>query len=335
MIEDGVNGQITLRRPSCIVLGAGGFIGTNLCRRLVSTGAEVRAFGRRGMFAAELEDVEWYPGDFSDAEALTAAIESSDIVFHLVHGTTPYSASLDMRADLQENVVPSLALLDIVRSLGGKRVVFVSSGGTIYGPARQIPTPESAPTDPVAAYGISNLAIEKYLGLYEHLHGLDYRILRVANAFGPYQLPTKKRGIVAALISCALDSRSIEIWGDGSVVRDYVYADDVIDALEAAAADRSDMRIFNIGTGRGRSLRDVILAVQEHLDRTIDIVWRPGRSFDVPVSIMSIERARDMLGWRPNTAFEMGLRRTIAWWERMRRSGMVEDGGWTAHDPPA
>jgi UDP-glucose 4-epimerase len=307
--------------PSYIVLGAGGFLGTNLCQRLASSGAKVRAFGRRSMFHHEFADVEWYPGDFSDAAALAAAIEGHDVVFHLVHGTTPQSANLDMAADLQESVIPTLALLDMIGTLGVKRFVFVSSGGTVYGLAEQFPTPESAPTDPVAAYGISKLAIEKYLGLYEHLHGLDYRVLRVANPFGPYQVPTKNQGIIATLISRALDNESVEIWGDGSVVRDYVYVDDVIDALETAAADRGEMRVFNIGTGQGRSLRDVILAVQKHLDRTIDIIWRPGRPFDVPTSIMSIARARDMLGWTPKTSFETGLERTIAWWESARHSG--------------
>ena len=175
-------------------------------------------------------------------------------------------------------------------------------------------TPETAPTEPITAYGISKLTIEKYLALYEHLHGLDYRVLRVANPFGPYQIPMKNQGIIATLVSHALRHERIEIWGDGSVVRDYIFVGDVIDAMETAAADRGDGRIFNIGTGQGRSLREIIASIEAQLGRELDISWKPGRPIDVPASVMAIERARDVLGWTPKTPFEKGLEQTIAWW---------------------
>jgi len=307
---------MTARPPSVIVLGGGGFLGVNLCRRLAAAGRRVRAFGRRCLFPQALAGVDWYQGDFSDASALAAAIESYDLVFHLVHATTPHSANLDMAADLRQNVSSSIALLDISRSLSVKRIVFVSSGGIVYGRAKQIPTPEDAPTDPITAYGISKLAIEKYLALYQHLHGLDYRVLRVGNPFGPFQVATKNQGIIAALIAHALAAEPAEIWGDGSVVRDYVFVNDVIDALEMVASDRSDMRIFNIGSSRGRSLREAIAAIETQLGRKIDIAWKPGRPIDVPISVLSIDRAKSVLGWSPKTPFEQGLQHTIAWWRQ-------------------
>jgi UDP-glucose 4-epimerase len=299
--------------PSCIVLGGGGFLGVNLCRRLVSSGWRVRAFGRQCLFLEALEGVEWYQGDFTDPSALASAIASCDVIFHLVHATTPYSANLDMTADLQ-NVASTIALLDISRDLGVKRIVFVSTGGVVYGQASQIPISEAAPTEPIAAYGISKLAIEKYLALYQHLHGLDFRVLRVANPFGPFQVAAKNQGIIAALISHALDDEATEIWGDGSAVRDYIFIDDVVDAMEAAAADRSDMRIFNIGSGRGRSLREIIAAIETQLDRKLDLIWKPARPIDVRTSVLLTERAREVLGWVPKMSFEDGLRHTIAWW---------------------
>jgi UDP-glucose 4-epimerase len=305
---------MTARGYSCIVLGGGGFLGTNLCRRLAASGVRVRAFGRRRLFPQAIAGVDWRQGDFSDAAALASAVAGCNVVFHLVHATTPYSANLDMAADLQQHVVPSLALMDICRNLGVGRVVFVSSGGTVYGPSAPIPTPETAPTHPIAAYGIGMLAVEKYLALYEHHHGLDYRVLRVANPFGPFQTLAKNQGIVAALISRALGDEPIEIWGDGSVVRDFVYVDDVIDGLEAAAGDRSAERLFNIGTGRGRSLREVVAAIETQLQRKLEIVWKPGRPIDVPASVLSIDRAKAVLKWTPRTPFEEGLAKTIAWW---------------------
>src|SRR5438874_1638741 len=159
------------RNPSCVVLGGGGFIGTNLCRRLVRSGARVRAFGRHCVFPDELQGIEWYAGDFGDAGAVAAAIAGFDVVFHLVHAAPPHAASLDMRRDVEDNLLPSLSLFDICRSLEVKRIIYVSSGGTVYGRSRHIPTPETAPTEPITAYGITKLTIERYLALHEHLYG--------------------------------------------------------------------------------------------------------------------------------------------------------------------
>jgi UDP-glucose 4-epimerase len=306
---------MTARRPSCIVLGGGGFLGINLCRRLDSAGYRVRAFGRHCLFPRTLDQVEWYQGDFTDATALAAAIETNDIVFHLLHATTPQSANLDMAGDLKQNVVASVGLLDISRSLGVRRVVFVSSGGTVYGPTNELPTPETAATEPITAYGISKLAIEKYLALYERLFGLEYRILRVANPFGPFQVPVKHQGIIATLISQGLRGESIDIWGDGTVIRDYIFVDDVVSALENVMSDESNVRVFNIGSGEGRSLLQVIDAIENLLNKRLQINWSAGRRIDVPKSVLSIERARGMLRWKPETSFEEGLRRTLDWWK--------------------
>jgi UDP-glucose 4-epimerase len=302
------------KKPSCIVLGGGGFIGTNLCRRLVEDGHRVRAFGRNCPFPEALEGVEWFHGDFADGASLAAAIETFDVIYHLVNGSTPLSANLDMAGDVERNIVASLGLLEICRKLGVSRVVFVSSGGTIYGCPQQIPTPETAPTDPITAYGITKLAIEKYLALYQHLHQIDYRILRVTNPFGPFQTSIKNQGVIASMITRALRDEAIEIWGDGSVVRDFIFVDDVVDALVAAAHDRSSTRVFNIGSGEGHSLRQVLTSIEVLLEKKLNIQWKPGRPLDVPISVLAIDRARETLGWRPKTTFEDGLNETIAWW---------------------
>jgi UDP-glucose 4-epimerase len=306
---------VTQTHSSCVVLGGGGFLGINLCRHLVSAGYRVRAFGRRCLFHEALDEIEWFEGDFNNSVSLATAIENHEIVFHLLHATTPYTANLDMAADIQQNVVSTLRLLDISNKLGVRRIVFVSSGGTIYGRTNNVPIPEDAPTDPITAYGISKLAIEKYLALYEHLHGLEYRILRLANPFGPFQVPLKHQGIIASLISHGLKRQVVDIWGDGSVVRDYVFVDDVVRALELVARDRTETRIFNIGSGHGRSLSQVISFVEALLNIELQINWKRGRAIDVPISVLCVERARKMLGWSASTGFEVGLERTLEWWK--------------------
>jgi UDP-glucose 4-epimerase len=302
------------QQHSCVVLGGGGFIGVNLCRRLIRTGYRVRVIDRHCSFPECLAGSEWIPGDFSDAGTLGAAIEPGAIVFHLVHTTLPQTANLDMVGDVEGNVIPSLRLLELCRKIGAARIVFVSSAGTVYGCASDVPTPETAATNPITAYGISKLSIEKYLALYEHLHRLDYRILRVANPYGPFQVAHRNQGLIAAILSRSLQNQSCEVWGDGSVVRDFVFIDDVTDALLLAAVDKSDERIFNIGSGRGLSLREVIAAIESQLGSKLHLDWKRGRPVDVPISIISVNRATKTLGWHPKTSFDAGLAETIAWW---------------------
>lgn len=315
MTSDNMN----LSRLNCAVLGAGGFIGTNLCRALVGRVNSLRAFGRRQSFPEALRGCEWMPGNFADPTCLSDIVSGCDVVFHLVNATTPASANVDKVADLNANVVSTLNLLDVCRETGVRRVVFVSSGGTVYGIPNQIPTPETAPTNPITAYGISKLAIEKYLGLYEYLHGLEYRVLRVANPFGPYQSTHKNQGVVAAFLRRSLNGKPIEIWGDGSVIRDYLYVDDVVEALILCATHEGLGRIFNVGSGEGRSLKDIVMAIDRLLGSDISVEYRPGRPVDVPVSVLDTSYAAHELGWRPRTVFDDGLRATIAW---MRAAGL-------------
>ncbi len=309
------NATFNLSRTRCAVLGAGGFIGTNLCRALVGRVDSLRAFGRRQSFPEALRGCDWMPGDFADPTCMAAAVAGCDVVFHLVNATTPASANVDKVADLNANVASTLHLLDACRETGVRRVVFVSSGGTIYGIPEQVPTPETAPTSPITAYGISKLAIEKYLGLYEYLYGLEYRVLRVANPFGPYQTALKNQGVIAAFVRRALAGKPIEIWGDGSVTRDYVYIDDVVEALMLAATHDGSGRIFNIGSGEGRSLNDIVASISKLLEVEIPVDHRPSRPVDVPVSILDTTFASRDLDWRPRTVFEEGLSTTISWME--------------------
>lgn len=310
-----------LNNMRCAVLGAGGFLGTNLCLALRPRVASLRAFGRRQSFPSALHGIEWISGDFADPTSVAAAISGCDTVFHLVNATTPASANIDKLADLQSNVAPTLRLLEACREAGVTRIVFVSSGGTIYGMPQQVPTPETAPTDPITAYGISKLAIEKYLGLYEYLHGLQYRVLRVANPFGPYQTSLKGQGVIAAFMHQCAAHEPIHIWGDGQTVRDYVYVTDVIDALLCAAEHEGASRVFNIGAGQGRSLLEILDAIKQVSALSPEVQFSPGRSVDIPRSVLDISLARQELGWQPQTSFDEGMRRTWAWTIAQQQEG--------------
>jgi UDP-glucose 4-epimerase len=298
----------------CVVLGAGGFIGINLCRRLAGRVHSLRAFGRQESPPDGIPSTaRWIQGDFSRQDSVRDAIRDCDVVFHLVNSSTPASANADKVGDVEFNVLNTLRLLEgcVAEKVG--RVVFVSSGGTVYGVPSLVPTPEESPTHPISAYGVSKVTIENYLHLFEYIHGLDHRVLRVSNPYGPYQSGLKHQGVVASFFQKALAGQSLELWGDGSVERDYVYIDDVTEALELSMTHDGAERTFNIGSGKGTSLRDIIAEIETTLKRKLAVERFPGRRVDVPVSVLNIDKARRSLGWTPRTDLAEGLVSTVRW----------------------
>lgn len=294
------------------LLGGGGFIGTNLALRLVGNVAELRGFGRRRVFPEAWQGLPWTVGEIGGPE-VRHVIAGCDTVIHLAGTSTPGTADRKIADDAGLNVIDTLKLLDQCVELGVSRVIFVSSGGTVYGVPQQIPTTEQAATDPITAYGVAKLAIEKYLKVYEKQRGVDYRILRVANPFGPYQTTRKAQGILAAAIASCLHDTPLQIWGDGRVVRDYIFVGDVVDALVRVLDHQGDTRVFNIGSGMGRSLLDVVCAVESLAGKKLHLEFLPARPVDVPVSILDSTLAARELGWRCTTSFESGVSLTMQW----------------------
>ncbi len=297
----------------CLVLGAGGFIGSHLCHALVHAGALVHGFGRRPAFA-QLPPMRFTAGEFTDRAALAVAMDGAEIVFHLLGGTNPEVSNKDPIADLQVNTIASIQMAELCRAAGVRTIVFISSGGAVYGVPAAIPIPEDAPTEPISAYGINKLMVEKYLRLYARLGGARPVILRVGNPFGPYQSPFRRQGLVPALIETVLAGRPAEIWGDGQVVRDYLYVGDVADAMVSAALYEGPHRVFNIGSGQGRSVLAVLEGIGAVLGRELlPPVFQPGRRADVSANVLDTGRAARELGWRPRMNWDEGISRTAEW----------------------
>ncbi len=302
----------------CLVLGGLGFMGSHLVDALLSAGHAVRCFDRPHVTPlgnSHLTDpnYELYEGDLISEADVIEALEGCDICYHFVSTTLPKSSNADPVFDVESNVLGTVRLLTHAVKAGIKKVIFVSSGGTVYGVPNQVPIPETHPTDPVCSYGITKLAIEKYLGLFRQIHGLDYTVLRISNSYGERQRTQASQGAVSVFLGKALRGEPIEIWGDGSVVRDYIYIADVVDALLAALGRTGDEHVFNIGSGRGLSLNEVLDHIETVTGRTTVRHYTPGRTFDVPKNILSIERAKHSLGWSPKIGFEQGLRQYANW----------------------
>ena len=299
------------------VLGGGGFLGSAIVDHLLAEGHAVRVLERprnqpHRVFAAK-ETVDWLAGDFGRLADVKKALKDASAVVHLAWSTRPKSSNDAPILDVQSNVVATLQLLEEMRSQGIQKILFASSGGTVYGPPIRTPIDEDHPNNPTTSYGITKLTVEKYLLLAKDLYGLRPIILRMANPYGERQRVEGAQGVVAAFLKCALAGQAIEIWGDGTVIRDFLHVDDVSRACGAALAYQGEASIFNIGSGAGTSLNALVHLLSELLNRELEVIHQPGRSFDVKSNVLCCRRARQELNWQPSIAMAEGLGRTLAW----------------------
>jgi UDP-glucose 4-epimerase len=300
---------------STLVLGGAGFLGSHLAEALLHGGHRVKIFDRPHLDRLPLlpeQRFELFTGDFLNPQALSPALRGTQVVFHLISTTLPKTSNDNPTYDVESNVLGTLRLVELCRQHGVRKIVFVSSGGTVYGVPRSIPLDESHPTDPICSYGIHKLAIEKYLCLSHRLHGLDYCIVRPSNLYGPRQRLDVAQGAVAVFLDLASRGKPIQVWGDGSVVRDYVYVEDAAEALLKAAAFEGEQKIFNIGSGVGTSLKALIEAIEALLGHPVPVEYGAPRSLDVPANVLDTSLARRHLGWSARTPLAEGLRRTHA-----------------------
>jgi len=301
-----------------LILGGGGFIGRHVAVRLARAGHRVTiatraiplfTFPTETVDHIELLQVELASADW---DALVAKV---DVVHHYAWSSIPASANANPAGDMLVNIGSTLGLLDGLRRRGGGRIVFPSSGGTVYGRLKSVPAHENTALAPINAYGAGKATAEVYLNLYRELYGLDCRIARIGNAYGPGQDPARGLGAVSTFIHRALAEEEIIIWGDGEIVRDYIHISDVASALVAlSCSSPSDTDfIFNIGNGIGVTLNQVVTALEEHLGRNIRVSrQKHARSFDVPMSVLAIDRAKRVLDWSPKLPLSEGIECTIA-----------------------
>lgn len=299
----------------CAVFGGGGFIGSAICDLLLQEGHSVRIFERPKVrpyrtFAAH-EKVEWMEGDMLSEADLKKSLQGMDAVLHLVSTTLPKNSNDDPIYDVESNLVGSLRLLEAMVTQKVGKIIFISSGGTVYGPPEYLPVDEKHPTNPTVSYGITKLAIEKYLRLYRDLHGIRPVMLRVSNPFGAMQRVESAQGAVTAFIHKALRNEKIEIWGDGSVTRDYLHVGDVAQAFVNALEYQGDEVIFNVSSGRGTTLNELVDIIGKGVGRKLDKIYLPGRAFDIPSNILCNNLAAKELQWAPELSLERGITLTI------------------------
>ncbi|MBF0557326.1 MAG: NAD-dependent epimerase/dehydratase family protein [Nitrospirae bacterium] len=291
------------------ILGAG-FIGKNLLNSYAGSGHLLHVLDRNSPYDKLPDGIEWIEGSFGEPDAVRHAITGADVVFHLISSTVPGDA-VDENEEIMNNVVQTISLLKLCLREHVGRVVFISSA-SVYGIKRNLPVHESASTDPISSHGIHKLTIEKYLKLYKYQYGLDCKIMRLANPYGGGQNIFGRQGFIAIAIGKLLTGASVIVHGDGSAIRDFIHIDDVIKACHLLAESNSDEDVFNIGSGKGISINDVLGELRQLTDIAMDVTYVRNRKNDIAASILDIQKAKGILGFEPCIPLKEGLKLTIS-----------------------
>lgn len=309
----------------CLILGGAGFIGSHIVDALVARKHTVRIFDLPNISTHNLlrsrDSVEILGGDFNNVNDVSPALTEIEVVVHLVGTTLPGPSNENPVYDVESNVIGTLNILKLAVEKGVRKILFASSGGTVYGIPRTLPIPETHGTNPVCSYGITKLAIEKYLALFHHLYGLDYTVLRLANPYGERQRIDGVQGAVSVFLGKTLLRQPIQIWGDGTTARDYFHISDLVSAFMKVIESEAPSKIYNIAGGRARSLNDIVATIREVTGLLPEVRYLPARKLDVPVNCLDVGLARRELDWRPEMPWEEGIAHTWEWLNASKKHG--------------
>lgn len=299
-----------------LVIGGAGYIGAHLVPQLIATGRQVTVLGRAATPRYELPARAVYVvGDFGQRDLICGLLDSHQEVINLAYATVPNTSFENPLADLLQNLPPTVQLFSEVADRGVK-LVLVSSGGTVYGEANELPVPETHPTKPISPYGVTKLTLENYAYLYAATHGLKFVCVRPANAYGVGQRPFGGQGFIATALASAMRGQAIKIFGQNGTVRDYIYVSDLASGIVSALEKGCLSETYNLGSGVGLSNMDVINAIlplMKAIGCDMCVENLPERTFDVEANVLDSTKLQEHTGWKPQIEFADGLLRTREW----------------------
>lgn len=310
------------KSTNTLVIGGAGYIGAHLVPQLIATGRKVTVLGRSIKPRYDLPDgVTYVVGDFAQHELLCRLLDTHQEIIHLAYATVPNTSFANPLADLLQNLPPTVALFS-ESAIRGVKLVLVSSGGTVYGEAVELPIHESHPTKPISPYGVTKLTLENYAYLYAATHGLKYVCVRPANAYGVGQRPFVGQGFIATAIASSMKGLPIKIFGQHGTIRDYLYVSDLASGIVSALEHGQLSESYNLGSGVGLSNLDVIEAckpIMRGIGCEVQVENLPERAFDVKENVLDSCKLRDITGWKPQVGLEEGLTRTCEWLRNVYR----------------
>ena len=296
-----------------LILGSGGFLGRALVPRLLDDNYNLHRLVRRPEPALAEHDMPYFC-DLGDQPRLGEILDRCGTVLHLASSTTPGSSAQRPSMEVELNLLPTLRFLDVLQEFPGRRLIFVSSGGTVYGNPTARTVPETHPLKALSHHGAGKIALETFLATSCHLSGTHLTILRPSNFYGPGQSLKNGFGIIRTMLEHLRRDTTMEIWGDGETVRDFLYIDDMVNACRLVLKNTSSNgEIFNVGAGLGCSINQLVRVVEQVTGRVLRTAPRPQRGIDVRRIVLDCERIHKMMGWKPEFVLPEGIARTWEW----------------------
>lgn len=301
---------------STLIIGGGGYIGMHLIPGLLASGRRVTILGRSKVPHNSLPGhVEYCSGDFGSRELIGNLLDEHQEVIHMAYATVPNTSFDNPLADLLQNLPPTVQLFSEAADRGVK-LVLVSSGGTVYGEAVELPIRETHPTKPISPYGVTKLTLENYAYLYAATHGLKFVCVRPSNAYGAGQRPFVGQGFVSTAMASIMNAQPVKIFGERGTIRDYIYVSDLASGIVSALERGGLSETYNIGSGVGRSNMDVVEAMSPLMNEIsckTCVEHLPVRVFDVHANVLDPTKLNQHTGWKPQIGFQDGLLRTRDW----------------------
>ena len=300
---------------NCLVLGADGFIGSHVVDALGKAGHKVRAFDRLKSpvplnLPTDHPNIQLCPGDFLNRHDLDVALEDMQYVFHFVSTTNPAASAKDPLIDVDTNIRMSVVLMQLCVEHNVKRLIFPSTGGAIYGRDLSRPLRENDLAAPVSPYGIGKLAIEGYLRYFNQSHGLDTLVFRLANAYGERQNVVGSQGAIPIFLNLIEQGLPIKVFGDGTMVRDYVHISDLVGMIVGAFDGHHQFDTYNVGSGVGVSLNELIDSLKQVTRGDVKVEYLPARPTDVQHVVLDTARYAKEFGKPQMMSLAQGLEET-------------------------
>ena len=296
----------------CLVIGGNGFIGSHLVDALAAQGHEVSVFDRfsANTTAYSATGVRRIPGDFLNAADVTDAVAGQELVWHFLSTTTPATAENDPTLDVRTNITASIALFEASSRAGVSKLYFASTGGAVYGDQPAGLIAENALPEPISPYAIGKLAIEGYLRYFRRRHGLDSVSFRISNPYGPRQRANKKQGVIPIFLERVASGLPVTVLGDGSMIRDFIYVEDAARDMASIAGLPTTHEVYNIGSGTGTSVAEVVDVVRTVTQRDVSIEYRPQPPTFVDHVVLDPLRFANEFGTPQHRALAEGVHRT-------------------------
>lgn len=311
--------MLTENNRNVLIIGGAGFIGSALAESCIASGMNVRIVDMLAPAGGDTRnEIDFVQGDYRDSKLLQNILEDIDYVAHLAHDTLLLDIACDMSAEIKRNVLPAVQLMEACSETDVSKLLFVSSGGTVYGnPDINQPIEETRSLHPVSVYGTTKLMIESLGHVYFAQKNLPFIVARPGNAYGIGQVPFRGQGFIATALASAKLGMPMSVYGDGSAVRDYIYITDIADAIVALMQNGIAGEAYNIGTSVGTSLRQLI---DEYINPVIEadnfrleFEFKPERRADVNYNVLSNSKLLRDTGFTPGKGLADGIRETWEW----------------------